>query len=85
MAVNGAIFTTSKHDLHRLRKSAPNPVFSKRSILKFQPIIRDYTEILCRKFAQYKENDQVLPIGKAFSAFAGDISRNTPSDGAMVI
>lgn len=73
MAMNGAIFTTSKHDLHRLRKSALNPLFSKRSIVKFQPIIRDKVDVLCGKFAQYKENDQILPIGEAFSAFAGDI------------
>lgn len=71
--MNSAIFTTSKHDLHRLRKSALNSLFSKRSSIKFQPVIREHTEMLCKKFAQYHENNQVLPIGKALSAFAGDI------------
>lgn len=73
MAMNGAIFTTSKHELHKLRKSALNPLFSKRSIVNFQPIIREKLQILCGKFAQYTEDGRILPIGEAFSAFAGDI------------
>ena len=73
MANNGAVFTTSNSELHRLRRSALNPLFSKRSIVKFQPVILEKVRVLCAKIAHYKENGQVLPIKDAFSAFAGDI------------
>ena len=73
MGNNRASGTTSKHDLHKLRRSALNTLFSKRSIVNFQPVIREKVEILCRKFTQYKEAGRILPIKNAFSAFAGDV------------
>lgn len=70
---NGSIFTTSNSELHRLRRSALNPVFSKRSIVNFQPVIREKLDLMCRKFAQYRDDGGILTINDAFSAFAGDI------------
>jgi hypothetical protein len=70
---SGSTFTTSDSALHKLRRSALNRLFSKRSILSFQPVIRDKVEILCKTIAQYKDNGRVLAVNKAFSAFAGDV------------
>jgi hypothetical protein len=50
-------------------------MFSKRSILDFQPVIREKLEILCDKIAKYAEGDgeQILCMNYAWSAWAGDL------------
>jgi cytochrome P450 len=70
---NGSIFTTSNHDLHKLRRSALNPLFSKRSILNLQSVILSKVSILCNNIAQYEKNEKVLTISNAWSALAGDV------------
>jgi len=72
---NTSIFTTSNHYLHSLRRSVLNPMFSKRSIVDFQPVIREKLEILCDKIAKYAEGDgkQILCLNYAWSAWAGDL------------
>ena len=70
---NGSIFTTSHPDLHRLRRSALSSLFSKRSIVEFQPVIRDKIEIFCTHLAEYGKNGKVVDMKKAWSAFAGDV------------
>lgn len=70
---NSSIFTTSDHNLHSLRRGVLNPMFSKRSIINFQPTIRAKLEILCEKIAQYAEGDRLLNLNYAWSAWAGDI------------
>ncbi len=70
---DSSIFTTSNHDLHRLRRSALNSLFSKRSIVEFQPVIREKIEILCRQIALFGKDGKVVDMKKAWSAFAGDV------------
>ena len=70
---NSSAFTTSNHELHKSRRAPLNPLFSKRSIWKFQPIIRQKVEILCKAFAKYIDNGQAFDINKAWSGFAGDV------------
>ena len=41
--------------------------------MDFQPVIREKVRILCKKFAQYKDESRILTLNNAFSAFAGDI------------
>jgi hypothetical protein len=50
-------------------------MFSKRSILDFQSVIREKLEILCDKIAKYAEGDeeQILCLNYAWSAWAGDL------------
>lgn len=50
-------------------------MFSKRSIVDFQPVIREKLEILCDKIAKYAEGgrEQVLCLNYALSAWAGDL------------
>jgi hypothetical protein len=74
---NSSIFTTSNHNLHSLRRAPLNPMFSKRSIVSFQSVIRNKLSILAQKIAEYKGNNsddgKILNITKAWSALAGDI------------
>lgn len=40
-------FTTAKSDLHAIRRAPLNPMFSKRSIAKFEPVIQEKAEFMC--------------------------------------
>ncbi|KIW33393.1 hypothetical protein, variant [Cladophialophora immunda] len=73
MGSDGMIFTTASADLHKLRRGVLNPFFSKRSIVNYQPFIREKIQRLCTKLEQYKEDGRILAINHAFSALAGDV------------
>ena len=70
---NSSIFTTSNPDLHRLRRQPLSSLFSKRSIISFQPMIREKLEILCGNIAKFGQDGKVVDMKKAWSAFAGDV------------
>lgn len=67
------MFTTSSHELHKLRRGALSPMFSRRSIVKFQPVIREKVEILCKNMTKFGQDGKVVDMKKAWSAFAGDV------------
>jgi hypothetical protein len=66
-------FTTAKSDLHAIRRAPLNPMFSKRSIAKFEPVIREKLELMCKEISRYKETGEILVLSNAFNAFAGDV------------
>ncbi len=67
------VFTTIKSDLHAIRRAPLNPMFSKRSIAKFEPFIKEKVELMCKGIVATKENGNVLNLVDAFSAFTGDV------------
>ncbi|KAJ9609338.1 hypothetical protein H2200_005665 [Cladophialophora chaetospira] len=68
-----SIFATPDHNLHKLRKSPLLPLFSKKRISDFQPVIREKLDILCSKIDQYVANGGHFPINRAMTAFSGDV------------
>lgn len=69
-----SLFTTPNHDLHRLRRAALNPMFSRRQINEgFQPVIRGKVEKLCTKLAENCVEDHIVRLDRAYSAFSGDV------------
>jgi hypothetical protein len=48
-------------------------MFSKRSIVTFEPEIVKKVELMCKNIAAFEENGRVLGINKAYSALAGDV------------
>lgn len=72
----GANTTTSstvKSGLHSIRRAPLNPMFSKRSITKFEPIVHEKVELLSEGIASYKGSGRILSLNSAFNAFAGDV------------
>ncbi|KAI8954677.1 putative cytochrome P450 [Xylaria longipes] len=72
----GANTTTSstvRSDLHAIRRAPLNPMFSKRSITKFEPVIKQKVELLSERIASYKDHGRVLVLNNAFNAFSGDV------------
>jgi Cytochrome P450 len=47
--------------------------FSRRSILNFQPVIREKAELLCKQIARHKDTGALLVVNEAFPTFSGDI------------
>lgn len=70
---NTMTFTTSKSDHHAIRRAPLNPMFSKRSIAKFEPVIKDKVELMCKAIRAHSETGEVLVLSDAFSAFSGDV------------
>ncbi|PVH92545.1 putative cytochrome P450 [Periconia macrospinosa] len=71
----GANTTTSStvsSNLHSIRRAPLNPMFSKRSITKFEPIVHQKVELLSERIATYTGTGRVLVFNDAFNAFAGD-------------
>jgi len=66
-------FATASHNLHRLRRSALNPFFSKRAIANNEAQIKEKIEHLCRRLKECIENDEVVRLDAAFMALTMDI------------
>jgi cytochrome P450 len=71
-----SIFETNTHDLHRLRRGALNPFFSKRSIVSIEPIINDKIARLCALFRQQLSSQRPVELRLAFSSLTIDIISN---------
>jgi hypothetical protein len=48
-------------------------MFSKRSIAKFEPVIRDKVELMAKGITKAKNDGDILVLSSAFNAFAGDV------------
>ncbi|KAI4253641.1 MAG: hypothetical protein LQ352_003569 [Teloschistes flavicans] len=66
-------FLTIDHDLHRMRRAAINPFFSKQKVTQLQPVIQGLAEKLCAKFERCRGTDEVIPLECAFDAFTMDV------------
>ncbi|KAI0421158.1 cytochrome P450 [Xylaria grammica] len=67
-------FSTPEHSLHRLRRTALNPFFSKRKIAQHSPNIQKHMDLLCERVkSEYFQNGSVLSVSNMWGAFNGDI------------
>ena len=66
-----SVFGTVPHELHRLRRSALNNFFSKRSITAFEPKVQELVRDLCEGIKNCG-NDKVVNFSVAFTALALD-------------
>ena len=64
-----ATFSTVSADLHRLRRSALNPFFSKASVRKLQPVIQEKVDILLARLKEFGGSGAVMNVGHAFAAY----------------
>jgi cytochrome P450 len=62
-----------EHDLHRRRRAALNPFFSRRAVLKLEPVIHSLIEKLGRRIETYRGTERPLNLGDAYTAFTVDV------------
>ena len=65
-------FATGPHDLHRLRRGALNPFFSKKSVVALEPLIQGKIDSLCNGVRACMERNEVFEFGAAFMALSLD-------------
>ncbi|KAG8526148.1 uncharacterized protein KY384_000141 [Bacidia gigantensis] len=71
---NLAIFGTEQHDLHRTRRAALNPFFSKRSVAGLESIIQSKVRRMCDLLSDYEASGKVLKVQHALTATIVDIT-----------
>ncbi|KAI1160687.1 cytochrome P450 [Nemania serpens] len=70
------VHATVEHSLHRKRRAALNPFFSKREIARHSPNIQQVMDRLCERVAtEYLnvDNDSILSLSRMWEAFTGDV------------
>lgn len=65
-------FATSSHALHRLRRGALNPFFSKQSVVKLEPLIHEKVELLCKGMEAQLESKRPFDFAAAYMSLALD-------------
>ncbi|CZR68489.1 uncharacterized protein PAC_18388 [Phialocephala subalpina] len=63
----------TRHDLHKMRRAALNPIFSMASVRRLQPVIQERVYLLLERLKGFRETDEVLMASWAFAAFTNDI------------
>jgi len=66
-------FSSVSHDVHRVRRTALNPFFAKRSISNIEPLVQQNVEHLCSRFESAAKLGTVLRVDAAFMALTMDI------------
>ena len=66
-------FATASHSLHRLRRSALNPFFSKRSVYQVESLILGEIELLAQRFEAAIKTKEVIRLDAAYMALTMDI------------
>jgi cytochrome P450 len=70
---NMAAVGTVNHDVHRQRRAALSPFFSKKSVTELEPIIQAQINKLCIKLAALKGASQVVNLSDALTCLSADI------------
>lgn len=78
LGADDSTFATTSHDLHRLRRAALNPFFSKAQVRKLQPLIVERVDAMLDRLREYKESGDVISLKLAFAAFTAGILPSSP-------
>jgi hypothetical protein len=75
-ATYGAGLGTISHDLHRTRRAALNPFFSKQSIRRLEPIFQEALWKVFERLSQHAKTGSPLHINMLYSALTSDVINN---------
>ncbi|KAI9828093.1 MAG: hypothetical protein M1832_003620 [Thelocarpon impressellum] len=67
------VFSTIDHDHHRLRRGALAPFFSKRAVMKLEPLVQGNVDLLCARFREFQKTGEPVNLTLAFSALTTDV------------
>ncbi|KAK3653622.1 hypothetical protein LTR56_004477 [Elasticomyces elasticus] len=70
---DNSAFTTLNHDLHRLRRSAVNPHFSKQKVQELEPRVRNHVLHLKKRLLDLAGTDELVDLSQATSALTLDV------------
>lgn len=64
---------TLEHDLHKKRREALAPFFSKRNVVLLEPLIRDKVQQLVHLIAKHATENKPVNLSNAFFAFSNEL------------
>ena len=64
---------TIPHDLHRSRRAAINPYFSKASIRRLEPVITETFDYLSQRLDNFAKSGKIVPLNLVYKATTMDI------------
>jgi cytochrome P450 len=72
LRVPGGVGTTARHDVHKKRREALNPFFSKRNVLDLEPIIAKKVDQLCTIIGKHSKEKVPINLSDLFFAFSNE-------------
>ncbi|KAL6402003.1 benzoate 4-monooxygenase cytochrome P450 [Ilyonectria robusta] len=72
LGIDRATFATVSNDLHRRRRAALNPFFSRRKVLELEDIVHSKVDKLCRRVRADRATGQPTNLHAAFRAISVD-------------
>ena len=73
LSVSKSTVATVPHELHRVRRAALNPYFSKASVRRLEPVLQQTLENLLSRFSECAKTGAIMTVNTAYKAAAIDI------------
>ena len=70
---SGSIISTVPHNLHKMRRSPMNPLFSKRSVVEYSGSVVSTVDKLCARLEEFHTSQNPVDLRVAFSALTADV------------
>lgn len=64
--------TTASYDVHKKRREALSPFFSKRNVVYLEPLITEKVEQLCEVVAKHAAEKMPVNLSDIFYAFSNE-------------
>jgi Cytochrome P450 len=71
--IPGSGFGTADYRLHRARRAALNPFFSKQAIARLQPMLTFMVEKLCGRIEEFRKSGQPMAMRQVYMCLTTDI------------
>lgn len=71
--ISVATFSTDLHEKHRLRRALISMFFSKRSIVRLEPVIQSVVDKLCDRLEGFRKSGEPLNLRNAYMAMGTDV------------
>lgn len=72
LRVPGGVGTTANYDIHRKRRDALTPHFSKKNVLYLEPVITEKVDQLCRLISKHADEKTLVNLSDVFFAFCNE-------------
>jgi cytochrome P450 len=69
----GSTFGTADHKLHRMRRAALNPFFSKQQINRLEPMLTYMIDKLCGRIDEFQKSGQPMEMRRVYMCLTTDV------------
>lgn len=73
LGLNTSTFGTSSNELHRIRRSALNPLFSRKRVLELEHVVQSKVDKLCNRISEGLKNGQPVDLHNGFRSISVDV------------